>query len=705
MNELTSKIINLLNKQGKKGLPFQDLTHKLKIKSKRIKEFRIALEELEDAGQIVQKKNRVISTALLGYLPAEIVRINRTFGFAKTVEEKEEYFIPGKFLMGALPGDLVLIREIAARGDSPEGEVVKIVRQGNGEFTGKVVLEDGHYAIQPDILMRQSLPLKKFELNGAKEGDKVLARICSRGKRHSEHRAEIVSTYGDADSAASCAKAVLDLNGISEEFPYEVLDTARYLQKRGIKTRDYLERMDLRGDIIFTIDGADSKDLDDAVSLVKYSDCYQLGVHIADVSHYVPYKGDIDREAFFRGTSIYYANRVIPMLPRELSNGICSLNPHEDRLALSALLTLDLEGNLIDFDFQKSVICSRVKGVYSEVNAILAGEADTEILKKYEQVHDTILLMKELADLRTKKKRDRGAPEIVTRESKIIVGEDGKTADIKPRVSGAAETLIEEFMLLANEAAAMAGKMKELPFVYRVHEGPTPEKMEKLNQTLRLLGLRSRDLSANVKPKALAEILQKAKGTQYDSIVNVQVLRAMSKAKYSESPIGHYGLALENYAHFTSPIRRYSDLVVHRVLSAVLEDKPLEEIRRKYNKFAPKAAAQASQTEITAMKIERECEDCYKAEYMKAHIGEEFEGIISSVAQHGIYVELPNTVEGLVRAEDLPDGEYFFDELMSFKNMTTGESFRIGDRVTVQCVKSDVNSGNIDFELVTKQKR
>ena len=702
MNELSSKIITVLNKQGKKGIAFRDLEHKLKIKNKRVKELRIALEELESEGKILQKKNRVVSTAQTGCLAAEIVRVNRTFGFAKTLDEDCEYFIPGKFLLGSLPGDIVLIRKIPGRGDSPEGEVVRIIRQGTGEFTGRIVIEDGRYAIEPDVLMKQTLPLKKSELNGAKEGDKVLARISSRGKRHCEHRAEIVSTYGDAETAASCSKAVLDFNGISEEFPYEVLDKARYLQKRGIKDRDYLNRIDLRGEIIFTIDGADSKDLDDAVSLVKYDDCYQLGVHIADVSHYVQYKSDIDKEAFIRGTSIYYADKVIPMLPRELSNGICSLNPHEDRLALSALLTLDLEGNLIDFDFQKTVICSRVKGVYSEVNELLSGKADEKILKKYEMVADTLFLMKELADLRTAKKRQRGAPEIVTRESKIITDEMGKAVDIKPRVSGAAEVLIEEFMLLANEAAAMAGKMKELPFVYRVHEGPTPEKMEKLNTTLRLLGLQSRDLSANVKPKALAEILKKAKDTKYDSIVNIQVLRAMSKAKYSENPIGHYGLALENYAHFTSPIRRYSDLEVHRVLTEVLEDRPLEEIRRKYHKFAPKAAAQASQTEMTAMKIERECEDCYKAEYMKEHIGEEFEGIISSVAQHGIYVELPNTIEGLVRREDLPDGEYFFDELMSFKNLTTGQVFRIGDQVTVQCIKSDVNSGNIDFMLKTK---
>lgn len=699
MNELTGRIELVLNKQGRKGLEFKELSKKVKLKPKQVKELRVAIAELKQEGKVIERRNRIISTEVLGLKPAVIVRVNKTFGFAKTLKDNVEYFIPGKFLMGALPNDTVLIKKIPARKDSPEAEVIKITNYGDGEFIGKLVENSGNFAIEPDSLMKSPLMIKKADLNGANVGDKVLAKVVSRGRRHSEHKAVIVSSFGDSESASSSAKAILEINGISEEFPYEVIDKAKSIQKRGILPKDYDNRLDLRNEIIFTIDSADSKDLDDAISLTKFDDCYQLGVHIADVSHYVKHKGEIDTEAFFRGTSIYYANKVVPMLPKELSNGICSLNPNEDRLCLSALLTLDLKGNLIDFDFAKTVIRSKVKGVYTEINDILAGKASEEILQKYSMVMDKIFLMKELADIRTAIKINRGAPEIVTNESKIIVDENDVAIDIKPRQSGASETLIEEFMLLANEATAMAGKMKEVPFIYRIHERPAPEKLDTLNMTLKLLGVQTKELGANVKPKDLADILRKTKNEDYSPIVNIQVLRAMAKAKYSENPIGHYGLALENYTHFTSPIRRYPDLVVHRILSDILAGQPLDYIKRKYNKFVVKSAAQASQTELNAMKIERSCEDCYKAEYMKQHVGESFDGIISSVAGHGIYVELPNTVEGLVRVDDLPEGEYFFDEVMSYKNMSTGQTFKIGDKVRVTCSKVDVNNGNVDFVL------
>lgn len=704
MNDLTGKILAVLEKQGKKGIYHKELEKKLKLKSKQGKAFSIALEELLSSGWVMEKKGKITAASAYRCFPGTVVRVNKTFGFVSVEEvgnpeDTTEYFVPGKFLLGSLPGDRVLLRRIPGRGESPEGEVVRVLSQGNSEFIGKIVKVNGEYAVQPDQLLKDPVRIQKGELNGAKLGEKVLAQIIHRGKRHSDHTAGILSSYGNADTASSCAQAVLDLNGISPEFPLAVLDKAEYLQKRGIKSGDYQDREDFTGEVIFTVDGADSMDLDDAISLTKWGDCYQLGVHIADVSHYVLYQSDIDKEAFYRGTSIYYADQVIPMLPKALSNGICSLNPQEDRLAFSALMTLDLQGNLVDFDFKKSVIRSRVKGVYSEVNQIFEGTATPEILEKYHEVLDTLKLAKELALLRIGKKRERGAPEIVTHESKIMVDEQGVAVEIKPRQSGLAENMIEEFMLLANEAAAMAGKWKELPFVYRVHEPPTPEKLDALNHTLQLLGMQARELRPNVKPKALAEILEKAKGTRVDSIVNVQVLRSMSKAKYSENPLGHYGLALENYAHFTSPIRRYPDLMIHRILSELVAGKRQEEIHRKYGKYVVKAAAQATQTELTAMKIERDCEDCYKAEYMKNHLGETFDGVISSVARHGIYVELPNTVEGMIRIEDLPEGNYFFDEVMTYTEMNSGKSYRIGDPIRVVCVNCDVNSGNIDFAL------
>ncbi|MGI5960167.1 MAG: ribonuclease R [Massiliimalia sp.] len=698
--KMKRKILSILSKSGKKGIAVRELKKLLKAgKPPRDQQFERELEALFQSGKLMVKKHRLVLAEQSGKIAAQIVRVNKTFGFARD-ERETEYFIPGKFLMGALPGDQVLLKKIPSRGTSLEAEVVKVTQYGSGEFTGKLVKEDGGWAILPDTLMKDTVRVKKSQLSGAREGDKVLAKIVSRGSRHSEHRAAVLSSFGDAATAASCAQAVLELNGIRDEFPPEVLEQAKFLQKRGIKSKEYEHRTDFRNEVVFTIDGADSKDLDDAVSIHKYPDCYELGVHIADVSHYVIYGSELDQEAFRRGTSIYYADQVIPMLPRELSNGICSLNPGEDRLTLSVVMTLDLDGNLTDFDFQKGVIRSRVKGVYSEINQLLEGETSAELTEKYASVWESLQLMRELAELRLQRRKERGAPDLDTTESKIITDERGIAVDIKPRVSGFSEHLIEEFMLLANEAAAMAGKMKELPYVYRVHEPPTAEKLEKLNVTLRLLGLQKKNLSPNVKPKALAEILDKVRDSDLHSIVNVQVLRAMSKAKYSETPIGHYGLALENYAHFTSPIRRYADLQVHRALTAFLEGSSPKAIAQKYEQYAKQAALQATQTEITAMKVERDCEDCYKAEYMQKHIGETFEGIISSVAGHGIYVELPNTVEGMVRVEDLPDGEYYFDEVMQYKNLTTGQVFKIGDPMTVICAKCDVNSGNIDFTPV-----
>lgn len=699
MNKLTGRIQLVLNKQGRKGLEFKELSKKIKLKQNQVRELRIAISELKELGLVIERKNKIISTQSLGLKTAVIVRVNKTFGFAKTTKDDIEYFIPGKFLMGALPKDTVLIKKIPARRDSKEAEVVKITSYGEGEFIGKLVESNGNFAVQTDNLIKMTFMISKNALNGASVGDKVLAKVISRGKRHSQHKIEIISSFGNSESAYSSARAILEVNGISEEFPYEVVDKAKYIKKRGILPNDYDNRLDLRNELIFTIDGADSKDLDDAISLSKFDDCYQLGVHIADVSHYVKYKGEIDTEAFYRGTSIYYANKVIPMLPKELSNGICSLNPNEDRLCLSALLTLDLKGNIIDFDFAKTVIRSKIKGVYSEVNDILSGIASEQILQKYSMVMDKIFLMKELADIRTNIKLNRGAPQIITNESKIIVDENDVAIDIKPRKSGSSEILIEEFMLLANEAVAIAGKMKDIPFIYRVHEKPTLEKLDNLNLTLKLLGLQTKPLGTNVKPRDLAKILKNSKDEDYSSIVNTQVLRAMSKAKYSENSIGHYGLALENYTHFTSPIRRYPDLVVHRIISDIIQGQPLQDIRRKYNKYVIKSANQSTQTELNAMKIERSCEDCYKAEYMKNHIGESFEGIISSVTRHGIYVQLQNTVEGLVRVDDLPDGEYFFDEVMSYKNMSTGQSFKIGDRLKVTCVKVDISNGNVDFAI------
>ncbi|MEG0381341.1 MAG: VacB/RNase II family 3'-5' exoribonuclease, partial [Kurthia sp.] len=401
-----------------------------------------------------------------------------------------------------------------------------------------------------------------------------------------------------------------------------------------------------------------------AISIKKLGNYYELSVHIADVSHYVKPNSPIEEEAFNRGTSIYFADRVVPMLPRELSNGICSLNPNEDRLAFSCIMTVDKDGKLVDFDFKKSIINSKVKGVYSEINQILDHTESDEIKAKYKPLYDNIFLMKELANILTRNKKARGAPEIETSESKIVLDENSVAIDIIPRTRGESEVIIEEFMLMANEAAASAARLKDIPFVYRVHEPPSEQKVDTLHNVLSALGIDCGDVKLNLPASVLAKLINKSRGLPIYPLVNNIVLRSMSKAKYYEEPIGHYGLALENYAQFTSPIRRYPDLTIHRVLSEVVKGTPLPKVRKMYEAEVVKSARRSTETELNAMKLERDCDDCYKAEYMKSHIGEEYDGIISSLAPHGLYVELAKTVEGLLKVENLPEGEYDFDGLL-----------------------------------------
>ncbi|MEG2814309.1 MAG: VacB/RNase II family 3'-5' exoribonuclease, partial [Oscillospiraceae bacterium] len=531
----------------------------------------------------------------------------------------------------------------------------------------------------------------------AKEGDKVICSICSRGMRHSEHRAEVVATFGDAQTAVNCAEAVLTLNQITMDFPEYVKSEAEYIDKRGIKKEDFEGRLDLRDEIIFTIDSADTKDIDDAISLKKENDTYHLSVHIADVSHYVTAKSKIDDEAFERGTSIYFADRVVPMLPKQLSNGICSLNPQEDRLAFSCIMTVSKEGKLLTHKFKKTIIRSTVKGVYKEINQILNHNESEEIANKYKQERETLFLMKELCDILSRNKKNRGAPDIETSESYIILDENSKAVDVVARTRGESEVMIEEFMLMANEAAATVAKANQIPFVYRVHEPPSEEKIERLHKALEMLGLPCKEVQFGMPTKVLANLITDAKDKPYFPVINMLVLRSMSKAKYHEVPVGHYGLCLENYAQFTSPIRRYPDLTIHRILTDMVGGMANGKLKEKYTKFAADSARHSTEKELASMRLERDCDDCYKAEYIKTHIGENFNGIISGVAFHGIYVQLENTVEGLVRADTLPEDEFEFDEMFEFKNLKGGKSYRVGDSVKIKVIGADVSAGKIDF--------
>lgn len=695
------RITMQLERAGKNAVSYKRLYADCKGRKPSAATFAAAIAELKREGAITENKSGIRLASAAGIFTAEVSRINRTFGFIRR-EDGTEVFIPGKFLMGAMPGDTVTARLLPQRGDLPEGEVVEVINESFTEFTGTVEKNGDTICIRPDSISKELMIVSELKVP-VRVGDKVLAEISRRGERHSDHRARITGIFGDSKKAKSSADAILHINGVETEFPPAVLAEAKAAENGGIPEGEVYKRLDLRDEIIFTIDGADTKDIDDAVSVEKTAEGWELGVHIADVSFYVKPGSELDKDALLRGTSIYYANKVVPMLPKELSNGICSLNPQEDRLAFSCLMKLDGEGKLTSYKFSKTVIRSRVKGVYSELNKILdCTKNNTEIPKdlaeKYDGLMEKIVLMNELASILTANKIRRGAPQIETSEAKLIIDENDVCVDVQRRERGVSELIIEEFMLMANTAAARTAKENGIPFVYRVHEDPAPEKVQELVDTVSRLGVAVPHFSS-VKPKHLAEILEKTKELPLAAAINNMVLRSMAKAKYSDEPVGHFGLVLTDYAHFTSPIRRYPDLAIHRILTDLCYNKVSAAfLQKRYAGFAKEAAQQSSECELTAMRIERECDDCYCAEYMSAHVGEEFEGIISSVQEFGFFVELSNTVEGLVRADSLKDGPYDYDG--HFTLTKNGKAvYRVGGSVKVVCAATNVSSGQIDFVI------
>lgn len=693
-----NKIVTFLNKYEKKLMPLHELEVKCRTKKNGRENFAAAFDQLRTEGIVTMRKGmKAALCSRINCWPGTVTRLSRTFGFAKT-DEGVEYFIPGKCMLGAMPGDRVLISDIVSRSGEPEGEIIDIIQEGSSSLAGRIEFTDGEPYLVPDIASKNHLIIVGQDCSGLREGDKVLAEIVSRGHRHAEHKVKITMIFGSSDTASACASSILAVHGAETEFPDEVLREARKISEGGVQEYCFNNREDLRSKNIFTIDGAESKDLDDAISVEKTDKGYLLGVHIADVSHYVKGNSALDKEAMKRGTSIYYADKVIPMLPKELSNGICSLNPNENRLALSAFMDISPEGEMLSYRFCKSVISSRVKGVYSEINSILDGSASAEIMDKYSCVKDEIQLINELADILIEKKSRRHVPELNTVESRLIIDENGICTGVSPRKSGKAERIIEEFMLKANEAAAKLAREKQVPFVYRVHEAPPAEKVERLKELLPKFGLSCPQFT-DFKPAHAAEILESSKDTPYSEAVNLMVLRSMAKAKYSDVPLGHFGLDLKDYAHFTSPIRRYPDLSIHRIITDILAGYGDQWLCKRYSGFVSSSAEKSSNAELRAVSIERVCEDCYKAEYMKSHIGEVFEGRISSVTEFGFYVMLPDSVEGLVHIRSLPEGEYDYSEPLSLTEKFSGVSYTLGDTIRVICSSADVSEGKIDFVL------
>ena len=702
---------NVLNALKRRPMTLRELQNNLQVDNSRL---RTTVSAMVATGELTIKNGQYApgfatfsNEAAPNAIPCTLVKLAARFGFASRDDGTGDIFIPGRALHGAMPQDKILVKlfDRPRVEGSSEGEVLEVTVPNN-RFAGTVCLsDDGRLCVEPDGCRDVKFLLSKQGSEGVHLGDKVGFLITHRGERHSDHRAAVVEKFGSSDYASECSKAILYGRNVRQEFPEDVLEEAHAYDNAVIDQTEAAKRLDLRTIPIFTIDSAETKDIDDAISLQKLADGYELGVHIADVSHYVRPGSALDTEAFERATSIYYADKVIPMLPTQLSNGICSLNQGEERLAFSCLMRLDEQGNISSYKFVKTVICSRVKGVYKEINALLAPEegADlSELQAKYAPVADQLPVMDELYRKRMELRKKRGGMDIESTEAKFIMDENGRCIDIVKRERGTSECMIEEFMLLANQCAANAGRTNKVPFVYRVHEAPDAEKMEKLSATLLACGLNAKFKNPIPTQLELAALLDETRGQPIQIPVHTGILRSMQKARYAPQPLGHYGLVLADYAHFTSPIRRYPDLAIHRILSELLLGASANQLNADFGEFAQRASEQSSKQEVAAVRIERDVEDLYKAEYMHSRLGEVYMGTVAGITPRGIFVELENTVEGFVPAAQLCKGEPQVIDGVSMLDPLTGRSWMLGTSMKIRVAGADVALGRVDFEYMVE---
>lgn len=678
----------------------------LKSKFKGSKKFFTAVNELYDKGLIDEINGLVVlksekkkdkKNKKSDNLNGTVVKLTENYGFVRVESLEKDVFVAGKFMMGSVVGDEVELKKIPSKRHDFEGEIVSITKEKKN-IPAYIEKDRGYYyAVMKDTPVL-ALPIENKRKN-FKEGDLVLIDVYGRGRSHRNLTAKIRENMGVVDTSEKAVSLLISQKQVSAVFPEDVLKEADEVVNRVDMAAEYKHRKDLTDKIIFTIDSASTKDIDDAISVEKLENGYKLGVHIADVSHFVKPASYLNKEAFERGTSIYFGDNVIPMLPKQLSNNACSLNPMEERLAFTCDMTLDINGNVTQYKFYKSIIKSRLKGVYSEINSILDNTADNQIKEKYREVMESINTAMELYSKLWEKRQQRGAMNIESDESYIVFDENHTAVDIMKRQRGESEKMIEEFMLLANGCSANLARKANLPFVYRIHSQPDAEKLFTLKENLKRLGLRLEANKNETMQTAFSKLLDKTRGTSLQQFVHSAVLRSQSKAKYYWEPEGHFGLSLEDYAHFTSPIRRYPDLAIHRILTDFVYGVSKDKINKKYSKFAQAASEQSSKKELSAMEIERDADDIYKAEYMQKHIGEVFEGSISGLTNFGIYVALENTVEGLVHISVTDLVNPILQEGFCIYCPITGKKYTIGDKVKVKVLGSDILNGNIDFEF------
>lgn len=709
--------MHMLTRESKKAVIMDLITHK-DYKPLKVKEIKMILEippyetnvlndvlkELQEEGKIIKtKKGKYTLPEKLNLLTGTFEGHSKGFGFVNVDDQDEDVFIPLDFINGAMHKDRVLIHIInKPEGKREEGEVVNIIERGFTEIIGTYEKSKNFGFVIPDnTKIIKDVFVSQANDKGAVTGHKVIVKLTDYGNGRRNPEGHITEIIGHINDPGTDIMSIVKGYDLPTKFPKKVMDEVDHISTV-VTDEDKKGRFDIRDWKTVTIDGEDAKDLDDAITITKnVNGTFTLGVHIADVTHYVTENCELDKEAIKRGTSVYLVDRVIPMLPHKLSNGICSLNQTVDRLALSCIMDVDMKGNIIRHKIEETLINVDRRMTYTNVKKILEDQDET-LLEQYKDYISMFENMRELALLLRKKRKQRGSIDFDFPESKIILNEKGEPIDIKPYDRSIATKIIEEFMLLANETIAEDFFWQDIPFVYRTHEEPDSEKIQKLGTFIYNFGYHIKGHSDTIHPKEIQKLLTDIEGKSEETIISRLALRSMKQARYTAVNSGHFGLSTKYYTHFTSPIRRYPDLQIHRIIKQNLQGKLDEKKINHYKTILPEIAKKCSENERRADEAERETDKLKKVEYMIKHIGDEFEGVISGVTKWGIYVELPNTVEGLVHVTALNDDYYLFDEeKYMFIGERTRKIYRLGDKVRVRVTKVDKVQKTIDFELIT----